>query len=47
MENQEYKKMVLFMSTGYAGMDAVEFWKIQNTSVLVLSVLIILQYLSK
>jgi len=28
MENQEYKKMVLFMSTGYAGMDAVEFWKI-------------------
>ena len=28
MENQEYKKMVLHLDAGFAGMDATEFWKI-------------------
>ena len=28
MENQEYKKMVLHLGAGFAGMDATEFWKI-------------------
>ena len=28
MENQEYKKMVLHLDAGFAGMDGAEFWKI-------------------
>ena len=28
MENQEYKKMVLHLDAGFAGMNDAEFWKI-------------------
>ena len=28
MENQEYKKMVLHLDAGFAGISATEFWKI-------------------
>ena len=28
MENQEYKKMVLHLDAGFAGMDTAEFWEI-------------------
>ena len=33
MENQEYKKMVLHLDAGFAGMDAAEFWKIPTNAI--------------